>query len=34
VPVRIESQMPIVGRAVMTLDAQNHPTAHHVARAP
>lgn len=28
-PVRIESEMPRIGTAVMTLVAQNHPDAHH-----
>ena len=31
VPVRIESQMPVVGRATMTLDRHNHPASHHLA---
>jgi hypothetical protein len=30
VPVRIESEMPIIGRAVMTLATHNHPAAHQV----
>ena len=33
IPVRIESQMPVVGRTLMTLDTQNHPATHHLARA-
>jgi hypothetical protein len=32
IPVRIESQMPVVGRTTMTLDTQNHPATHHLAR--
>jgi len=31
VPVRIESQMPVVGRATMTLERHNHPGTHHMA---
>jgi hypothetical protein len=31
VPVRIESQMPVVGRATMTLERHNHPATHHLA---
>jgi hypothetical protein len=31
VPVRIESQMPVVGKAIMTLETQNHPATHHVS---
>lgn len=27
-PVRIESDMPVVGRGVLTLEAHNHPPAH------
>jgi hypothetical protein len=30
-PVRIESDMPVVGKATMLLESQNHPTAHHIA---
>ena len=33
IPVRIESTMPVVGRTTMTLDVQNHPASHHLARA-
>jgi hypothetical protein len=34
IPVRIESQMPVVGRATMLLETQNHPPEHHVALLP
>jgi hypothetical protein len=33
-PVRIESTMPVFGRTVMLLTAQNHPAAHHLAVEP
>jgi hypothetical protein len=29
IPLRIESEMPVVGRATLTLTAQNHATMHH-----
>lgn len=30
-PVRIESDVPVFGRAVLLLERNNHPTAHHLA---
>ena len=32
IPVRIESTMPVIGRTTMTLERENHPAEHHVAR--
>jgi hypothetical protein len=32
IPVRIESTMPVIGRTTMTLEQENHPATHHVAR--
>ena len=32
-PVRIESDMPVVGRTVMMLETQSHSIVHHLARA-
>ena len=32
IPVRIESSMPVVGRTTMTLDVENHPASHQLAR--
>jgi hypothetical protein len=32
IPVRIESVMPVVGKTIMTLEHQNHPLAHMIAR--
>ncbi len=34
IPVRIESSMPIVGRTVLVLESQNHPSGHFAAREP
>jgi hypothetical protein len=34
IPVQIESDMPVVGRTRMTLEAQNHPAADHIAAVP
>jgi hypothetical protein len=31
-PVRIERTMPVIGRTTMTLEQENHPATHHVAR--
>ena len=32
IPVRIESTMPVIGRTTMSLESENHPATHHVAR--
>jgi hypothetical protein len=34
IPVRIESEMPVIGRTTMTLESQNHPAGDHVAVVP
>lgn len=34
IPVRIQSTMPVVGRAVMTLESHTHPPEHHAAPTP